>query len=277
MVKSDATQIDQILVSLCGNAKDAIQGSGTVVIESENTTVNEEFCQGHPGIVPGQYVKLSMADNGCGMDGSTLARVFDPFFTTKEFGHGMGLGLATVYGAVMQNNGCITVDSGLNKGTKFSIFLPRMAESAGLLESEKHHDGAAQGGEKILLVDDEPALLKLTTLLLEKQGYVVLPASTPAQAFRWVQEWGDQIQLLITDVVMPEMNGRDLAQEIHLHYPKLKCLFMSGYTADIITEHGVLAEGVAFIQKPFSMGAIAAKVQDCLGTAAPTKDSATNA
>jgi DNA-binding NtrC family response regulator len=150
-----------------------------------------------------------------------------------------------------------------------------MAGSTEIQELEKHHDSTAHGSEKILLVEDEPSLLKLTALLLERQGYVVLPASTPAQALRWVQEWGEHIQLLITDVVMPEMNGKDLAHEILTHYPGMKCLFMSGYTADIIADHGVLTGELAFIQKPFSMSAMAAKVEECLGKAARSKDSIT--
>lgn len=265
MVETDPAQIEQILISLCVNATEAMKGTGIITIETGNTTLDEEDCQGHLGAVPGDYVLLSVRDNGCGMNQATLLQLFEPFFTTKGFGEGAGLGLATVYGAVKQNKGYITVASEPGKGATFSIFLPRIAAVASPAEPETNRGEPARGGETLLLVEDEPTLLNLTTQLLERQGYRVLPASSPAQALKWILECGDQIQLLITDVVMPEMNGRELAREILAGYPDMKCLFMSGYTADIIADDGVLEAGFSFIQKPFSMASISAKVREVLG------------
>ena len=263
-VKIDPSQIDQILANLCVNARDAIAGVGKVTIETTNIAFDEGYCADHAGFVPGEYVLLAVSDNGCGMDKETLAKLFEPFFTTKEMGKGTGLGLATVYGIVKQNNGFINVYSEPDQGTTFKIYLPRLRGKAEEMRTEGAAGPAMRGQETILLVEDEPAMLELTRTLLEMQGYTVLAASTPGEAIRLAREHAGEIHLLITDVVMPEMNGRDLAKNLLSLYPNLKRLFMSGYTANVIAHHGVLDEGVHFIQKPFSRKDLAAKVREAL-------------
>ncbi|MDQ5985854.1 MAG: Sensor histidine kinase RcsC [Syntrophus sp. SKADARSKE-3] len=264
-VKVYPSQIDQILANLCVNARDAIVGVGRITIETRNIVFDEVYCEDHSGFVPGDYVLLVVSDNGCGMDKGTFGKIFEPFFTTKGVGEGTGLGLATVYGIIKQNNGFINVYSEPGQGTTFNIYLPRYI---GKNEEEQADDGAAEqavrGRETILVVEDEPALLKLTKHMLERLGYQVLTANTPGKAIRLVEEHAMEIHLLMTDVVMPEMNGRDLSKKMISIYPNLKCLFTSGYTADVIAHHGVLEEGVYFIQKPFSRNDLAAKVREVL-------------
>ncbi len=218
----------------------------------------------HAGYVPGEYVLLAVSDNGCGMDKETLDRLFEPFFTTKEVGKGTGLGLATVYGIVKQNNGFINVYSELGLGTTFQIYLPRHKGKAEQMVKEGSLEQAGRGHETILLVEDEPAILSMTTMMLERQGYTVLAAGTPGGAIRLAEAYPGEIHLLMTDVVMPEMNGRDLAKNLLTLYPNIRRLFMSGYTADVIAHHGVLDAGVNFIQKPFSMQNLVAKVREAL-------------
>ncbi len=263
-VKIDPGQIDQILANLCVNARDAITGVGKVTIETGNAVFNEDYCKVHAGFAPGEYVMLAVSDNGCGMDSETLTQVFEPFFTTKELGKGTGLGLATVYGVVKQNNGLINVYSELGQGTTFKIYLPRYnAKPASLLDKEPGKP-SQPGRETILLVEDEPSIMKITTKMLAQQGYTVVGASRPGEAIRLAIEHEGDIQLLMTDVVMPEMNGRDLAKNILSLYPGVKCLFMSGYTANVIAHHGVLDEGVNFIQKPFLIEDLTVKLREVL-------------
>ena len=263
-INIDPAQIDQILVNLCVNARDAISDVGKITIETRNVVFDEGYCAGHAGFIPGEYVMLAVSDNGCGMDKETLSKVFDPFFTTKELGKGTGLGLATVYGIIKQNNGYINVCSEVGKGTTFKIYLPKYGEESSHTVLNDTNKTFAVGMETILLVEDEPAILKLGKTIFGKMGYTVLAASTPGEAIRIADEFQGQIQLLVTDVVMPEMNGRDLAEKLLSRYPHLKRLFMSGYTADVIAQHGVLDEGIHFIQKPFSIKDMAAKVRDVL-------------
>ena len=263
-VKVDPSQIDQILANLCVNARDAIAGVGKMTIETRNITIDKGFCAAHAGFIPGEYVLIAVSDNGCGMDKETLSHLFEPFFTTKGIGQGTGLGLATVYGAVKQNNGFINVYSEPGKGTTFNIYLPRHKGKSGQTLTEAPEVPAARGHETILLVEDEPAILEMTTTMLEMKGYKVLAAGTPGEAIRLAREHAGEIHLLMTDVVMPEMNGRDLAKNLLSLYPQLKRLFMSGYTANVIAHHGVLDEGVYFIQKPFSISELTAKVREAL-------------
>jgi two-component system, cell cycle sensor histidine kinase and response regulator CckA len=262
-VKVDPSQIDQILANLCVNARDAITNVGRVTIETENATFDEHYCANHAESSPGEYVLLAVSDNGCGMNQETLEKLFEPFFTTKEMGKGTGLGLATVYGIVKQNNGFINVYSEQNRGTTFKIYLPRYMGKAEQIQKETSAKPAS-GHETILLVEDDHAILKMTVMMLQSLGYTVLVASTPADAIRLAKEHAGKIHLLITDVIMPGMNGRDLAKNILSLFPQLKCLFMSGYTANVIAHHGVLDEGVNFIQKPFSLKALAVKLRDTL-------------
>jgi two-component system, cell cycle sensor histidine kinase and response regulator CckA len=264
-VKVDPSQIDQILANLCVNARDAITGNGNIVVETGNSTFDEEYCAAHVGFATGEYVRLTVSDSGCGMDQSTLAHIFEPFFTTKGIGQGTGLGLATVYGAVKQNNGFINAYSEPGTGTKFTIYLPRYIGDAMLEPTEDTAEPALQGDETILLVEDDPSILKMATMMLQFLGYTVLAAGTPVEAISLAGEYKGQIHLLLTDVIMPEMNGRDLVGKLAEKRPDLKCLFMSGYTANVITHHGVLDEGVNFIQKPFSKNDLAIKIRQVLG------------
>ena len=264
LVKIDPSQIDQILANLCINARDAISGTGRVTIETDNAVFDEDYCAVHAGAVPGEYVLLVVSDSGCGMDHETVSHLFEPFFTTKESGKGTGLGLAMIYGIVKQNNGFINVYSEPGRGTTFKIYLPRLREaSAGLVElaAAKRIDS---GNETILLVEDEPMILQMAKLMLQRLGYKVLPAASPSEAIRLAEDYAGVIHLLMTDVIMPEMNGRDLAGKLLALYPGMKCLFMSGYTANVIAHHGVLDEGVHFIQKPFSRNELAGKVREVL-------------
>ncbi len=263
-VKMDSSQIDQILANLCVNARDAITDVGKVTIETGNAEFDNTYCINHQGFIPGEYVLIAVSDNGYGMDSETLDNIFEPFFTTKDSGKGTGLGLATVYGVVKQNDGFVNVYSEPGQGATFKIYLPRYRTKAEALEEKVKALPAKRGHETILLVEDEPAILEITTMMLERLGYEVVAAMTPGEAIRLAQEYVGEIHLLVTDVVMPEMNGRDLAKNILSIHPNLRRLFMSGYTANVIAHHGVLDEGVNFIQKPFSMEKLGAKVREAL-------------
>jgi len=263
-VKVDPSQIDQILVNLCVNARDAIVDVGKITIETGNAAFDEIYCKDHVGFIPGEYVLLAVSDNGCGMDSVTRDNAFEPFFTTKESGKGTGLGLATVYGIVKQNNGFVNVYSEPGLGTTFKIFLPRHQTKTSGLPEKRIERPVQRGHETILLVEDEPAILDMTTEMLEKMGYTVMAAGTPGEAINLAQEYVGELNLLLTDVVMPEMNGRNLAKTLLSLYPNIMRLFMSGYTANVIAHHGVLEEGLNFIQKPFSMEELGAKVREAL-------------
>jgi len=263
-VKADPTQIDQILANLCVNARDAIAGVGRIVVATENCSLDKEYCAAHSGFVPGDYVRIAVSDNGCGMDKQMLDQIFEPFFTTKGLGKGTGLGLATVYGAVRQNEGFINVYSEPGQGSVFAIYLPRYEGSVTQERVADEAELAVGGGETIVLVEDDPAILDTVASMLQLLGYTVLSAVTPHEAIRLVHQHPGKIDLLLTDVIMPEMNGRDLADRLLVHQPWLKCLFMSGYTADIITHHGMLNGKTHFLQKPFSHTVLAAKVRQAL-------------
>jgi CheY-like chemotaxis protein len=265
-VKIDPTQVDQILANLCVNARDAIGGVGRVTIETRNVTFDDAYCADHPDHLPGDFVALTVSDTGRGIDEHTLEHIFEPFFTTKGVGEGTGLGLATVFGIVKQNDGFLTVTSRPGAGTVFRIFLPRSAGNV-----KEAHDASASRtpgaeGETVLLVEDEPAILNLGRKMLECLGYTVLTAGTPREAIRVAESSAHNIDLLITDVVMPDMNGRDLAQRLTKGKPDLRCLFVSGYAADVIADRGVLENGAGFLQKPFSLSALAVRVRDVLAS-----------
>ena len=264
LVKIDPMQFNQILLNLCVNARDAIIGVGHLTIETNNCTLDDEYCSRHAGFIPGQYVRCIVSDNGQGMDKETLSHIFEPFFTTKHVGKGTGLGLATVYGTVKQNNGFINVYSETGRGATFSIYLPRYVGSTGSMQSEYVPTPTVGGDETILLVEDEPTILMMTAQLLESLGYVVLAVGTPEEAIQLAGERANEIHLLLTDVIMPEMNGRDLADKLLPVYPHLRCLFMSGYSSDVIALHGILDESIQFIQKPFSIKDLAGKVRSAL-------------
>ena len=263
-VKMDPTQIDQILANLCVNARDAIDGIGSITIKTQNTALDDTHCKGSTDAPPGNYLMLSISDNGCGMDKELLEHIFEPFFTSKALYKGTGLGLATIYGIVKQNSGIITVDSAPGKGTAFKIYLPRCMEKKNENPKDRAKKPPMQGRETILLVEDEPALLNLAKRLLETLGYTVLLANLPSTALRLAKEYSGKIDVLVTDVIMPETNGPELAAQLKLLRPNLKCLFMSGYTADAMGSDNFLPENVHFIQKPFEIEAMAAKLRAVL-------------
>ncbi|MFZ2633100.1 MAG: ATP-binding protein [Desulfosalsimonadaceae bacterium] len=237
---------------------------GKFTVETANVNFGAEYRDGHPGFVPGEYVSLIVSDDGCGMDRETAEKIFEPFFTTKPMGNGTGLGLSTVYGIVKQNNGFIYVYSEPGQGTTFEIHLPRHKAKAVQMRQEEPSAPAAKGNETILLVEDEPAILKMGKRMLERLGYRVLAAGTPGEAIELAKKHAGEIHLLMTDVIMPEMNGRDLAKKLMSLYPGMKCLFMSGYTADVIAHQGAIDEGVHFIRKPFSIKGLGAKLRETL-------------
>jgi len=264
-IKVDPSQIDQILVNLCVNARDAIAGAGRIAVATGNVSLGKAYCALHAGLVPGDYVLLTVSDTGCGMSKEVLGKIFEPFFTTKEQGKGIGLGLATIFGIVKQNNGFIEVDSELNRGTTCKIYLPRNRDTGAEICPEEAQQPSPPGFQAtVLAVEDEPALLELIKTILEEKGYRVLPAATPGEALRLAGEHAGELDLLITDVIMPEMNGKELAQKILPLCQDIKCLFTSGYTADAIVRLGVLAEGVHFLPKPFSIGDLTTKVAEVL-------------
>lgn len=264
-VRMDPSQLDQILANLCVNARDAITDVGRVTIETDRVTFDEDYCAGHVGFIPGDFIMLAVSDDGCGMDKATLDIIFEPFFTTKELGQGTGLGLSTVYGIVKQNDGFINVYSEPEKGTTFKIYLPRHAGEVVDDNMTAKKELKKGSGETILVVEDDIALLHLVESILVSLGYTVLTAQTPTAAMQLAETFKEDIYLVITDVIMPEMNGRKLAQQLQTLYPDLKCLFMSGYTANVIAHRGILDEGVRFLQKPFSMSELAVKVKEALG------------
>jgi len=225
-VKIDPIQIDQILTNLCVNARDAISDVGKVTVETANVSFGEEYCTEHAEFVPGDYVQLAVSDDGSGMTPKTMSKIFEPFFTTKEQGKGTGLGLPTVYGIVKQNEGFINVYSEPGKGTTFRIYLPRRKGDAVSIRIEDDGEIPAGRGETILLVEDEIAILNLAKRMLESLGYSVLDAATPGKAIELARQHSGEISLLITDVVMPEMNGRDLASQLIEHCSGMKIMFM---------------------------------------------------
>jgi two-component system CheB/CheR fusion protein len=264
-VQLDPTQLDQILTNLCINARDAIAGVGKIVIETRNISFAEADATAWEDKT-GEYVLLSVSDNGCGMDKETLSHIFEPFFTTKSFGCGTGMGLATLYGIVKQNEGLIHVYSKPKLGTTFKIYLPRASEAATKVKTAIAAEVPRAQGETVLLVEDEISVLNLCQSMLQHLGYTVFAADSPGAAMRQMEEHTGEIHLLITDVIMPEMNGRNLAERIRASKPDMKCLFMSGYPDNVIVDCGVLEQGVHFIEKPFSINELACKMREVLET-----------
>ena len=261
-VKIDPSQIDQIVTNLCVNSRDAIKGTGKIVIETQNTVLDDD-CAQRTGCTPGGYVMLAVTDTGSGIAKKDIKNLFEPFFTTKKIGEGTGLGLSTVYGIVKQNNGYIEVDSEPGQGASFRICLPQSREGC-------HQEAArlsleiAGGNETVLLVEDEGAILNLVKAVLQRYGYHVLVAGTPRDALSLVKACKEPIHLVVTDVVMPEMNGWELKEALQKLIPEAKILFMSGYTANIVADRGVLEKDVEFLQKPFSKESLAKKVREVL-------------
>lgn len=262
-VKIDPAQMDQILANLCVNAKDAITGTGRITIETRNVTLDEAYCSSNAEAESGDYVQIAVSDDGCGMDQETLSRLFEPFFTTKEVGKGTGLGLATVYGIVKQNRGFINAYSEKGHGTCFKIFLPKAREIPADTPAPEQVQ-RLEGTETVLLVEDEESVLNLGKRILERYGYRVIAAENPAKAMEAVKAHKGGIELLITDVVMPEMNGRELKASVEALKPGVKVLYMSGYTADVIAQKGIVEKGSEFLQKPFTVKGLASKVRRVL-------------
>lgn len=263
-VKMDPSQLDQILANLCINARDAIAGVGKLTIETDMVTFDTAYCADHNGFIPGEFVMLSVSDNGCGMDKEILANIFEPFFTTKSPDKGTGLGLSTVYGIVKQNNGFINVYSEPGAGTTIKTYLPRHEGHAIGIRKQRKEKIQPGFGETVLVVEDDLSILKLARRILEELDYIVLTAKNPKEAIELAEEHTGGIHLLLTDVIMPEMNGLELANRLQLFWPGLKRVFMSGYTSNAIAHHGVLDEGVHFVQKPFSKENLAKTVRKAL-------------
>ena len=259
ILKMDPGQIDQILANLCVNARDAIKTAGRVTIRTFSTIPDDAFGQDHEDFVPGDYIQLVVSDNGCGMDAQTRSNIFEPFFTTKDIGKGTGLGLATIFGIIKQNKGYIEVESEVGRGTTIKIALPRFHGPADIQPAIPPRS-PGRGQETILLVEDQPELLRTIKGILERSGYQVLCATTPGMAVDLARSHADTIDLLITDVIMPEKNGLETSEQIQPFHPQIKTLFMSGYTANVIAHHGVLDGGINFIQKPFSKNDLETKV-----------------
>ncbi len=261
----DPAQIDQILANLCVNAKDAIGDIGTITLKTAEISIDKQPAVSDPDRKPGSYVVLTVSDDGSGMDEETKGKIFEPFFTTKDVGHGTGLGLSTVFGIVKQNEGFVELDSEPGRGSSFSIYLPCRSEPEETgKRSEQKSDTDAGGSERILLVEDEPSILQLTKTILESKGYTVFEAQSPNDALHFVRKNDQKIDLLITDVVMPEMSGREMANRIESERPGIRLLFMSGYNTDMVAGRGVGGEETDFIQKPFKASDLTGKVRGIL-------------
>jgi PAS domain S-box-containing protein len=263
-VRADPGQIEQIVMNLCVNARDAMPNGGHLTIETSNVHLEQAYRNQQVVIRPGHYVMLSVSDNGCGMNAETQAHIFEPFYTTKELGKGTGLGLSTVYGIVKQSEGSIWVYSEVGKGTTFKIYLPRVDEVVPKRERAEAAREIQTGTEIILLVEDEVVVRTLSTEILQQQGYTVIAAANGEEGLRCCKEFEGTIDLMITDVVMPGMSGRELAERVFALRPETRVLYMSGFTDDAIVRHGVLDEGVFFIQKPFSPDSLALKAREIL-------------
>ena len=263
-VLMDPSQLDQILANLCVNARDAISDVGKIIIETNATDIDEEYCAAHPDFFPGKFVLLIVSDNGCGMDRKILENVFEPFFTTKGSGEGTGLGLSTVYGIVKQNNGFIHVYSEPGHGTTFKIYLPKHFGGATRMQMTPLDQKVDGSGKIVLVVEDDRAIAELVEQILTRHNFKVLLAQSPTEALRLSQKYSKEISLLLTDVIMPEMNGLELSEKVKKLCPQIVCVYMSGYTSNVIVHHGVLDEGIWFIQKPFSNRELLAKVNNAL-------------
>jgi len=273
-VRMDPSQIDQIMANLCVNAADAVSNGGKVVIKTQAASFDESYCAEHPEALPGDFAAISVSDNGIGMDVKTIDKIFDPFFTTKPIGKGTGLGLATVYGIVSQNNGFISVSSDPGRGSCFKVHLPRLSPTAQTVNVSKKSFEKPAGASRatILLVEDEATVLKITTTILEKHGYEVLAADTPGKALGLAAGYSGRIDLLITDLVLPEMHGRALAEKLSSSRPEIKSLFMSAYTSGFISKYGPFEEEANFLQKPFAVQTLIDKVREMLGGKVPAKN-----
>ncbi len=269
-IRIDRSQLAPVILNLVANARDAMTSGGRLRVETCNVELDESYTREHVDVRPGSYVQLSVTDSGSGMDRETVSRIFEPFFTTKEHGRGSGLGLATVYGIVRQSGGHVWVYSEPGLGTTFKIYFPRVIEASDSPPRRVLADAASSASETILLVEDSRLLAKVTRDFLVSDGYDVLMAANPREAFRISESHHAPIHLLLTDVVMPDMNGRELAEQLLARRPEMKVLYMSGYTNGILLEHAFRAEDSAFIEKPFSHDALSRKVCHTLNPRMPS-------
>jgi CheY-like chemotaxis protein len=267
-VRADAGQIEQVLLNLAINAQDAMQVEGELGIQVADVDLDETYTRHHPEVLPGPYVRLSVSDNGVGGDAETMSHLFEPFFTTKGPGKGTGLGLATVYGIVKQHGGSVAAYSEKGHGSVFHVYLPRVARGgAAAVLQVPELEAFARGTETVLVVEDNEAVRELAQASLASLGYRVLAAATPQDTVDLARAHPERVDLVLTDVVMPGMNGMELYDALRRDRPDLRVLFMSGYTSNVIGHHGVLDDGITFLQKPFSLRALATKVRRVLDSA----------
>jgi CheY-like chemotaxis protein len=266
-VKVDPGQMEQVVMNLAVNARDAMPMGGRLILETSNVEVEEEDTRRHMDLKVGLYVMLSVRDTGVGIASEVREYIFEPFFTTKERGKGTGLGLSMVYGIVNQSRGFIGVESELEQGTTFKIYFPRVVERVEGLEARSVKQEMPRGSETVLVVEDDGAVRNLASQILKEQGYRILEASNGEEALSLYGVMKEPIHLVLTDVVMPRMSGRELVERLISLYPEMRVLYMSGYTDDAIVQHGVLEEGVSYIQKPFTMEGLAKKVREVLDKA----------
>jgi CheY-like chemotaxis protein len=270
-VKADPGQMEQVIMNLVVNARDAMPSGGKITIETRNVYLDETYAKEHFAVTPGYYVMLALSDTGIGMEEEIRQHIFEPFFTTKELGKGTGLGLSTVYGIIKQSGGSIWVYSEPGKGTTFKIYLPRVEESAEEYKRPVPSGDLSKGSETILLVEDDELVRKLARDVLETSGYRVLEAANGEAALAICEQNEDVIHLLLSDVVMPKLSGRDVANRLQSLHPEMRIVYMSGYANNAIVHHGVLDEGTWFIQKPFSPHELAQKVREVLDIPAPAQ------
>ena len=263
-VRADPGQVEQVIMNLVVNSRDAMPLGGKLIIETANNYLDETYSRQHIAVVPGPFVMPAVSDTGVGIDEATQKHIFEPFFTTKDIGKGTGLGLSTVYGIVKQSGGNIWVYSEVDKGTTFKVYLPRVDENVEELKLSHINGDTAQRAETILLVEDAELVRNVTKEMLITSGYKVLEADSGAAAILICEQHQEPIHLLLTDVVMPNMSGRELADRLIVLHPEMRVVYMSGYTQDTIVHHGVLDEGINFIEKPFSAEALSLKVRDVL-------------
>ncbi|HET6486830.1 MAG TPA: ATP-binding protein, partial [Spirochaetia bacterium] len=266
-IRVDPGQIEQVVMNLAANARDAMPRGGKLTIETGNRSLDEVYAREHPEVTAGEYVQVVVSDTGEGMDREVLQHLFEPFFTTKATGKGTGLGLAMVYGIVKQSGGHVTCYSELGRGTTFMLYFPRTVEDVSAVAPAAERPASPGRGETILLVEDEESVRRFTEAVLKGKGYRVVAASTAAEALTYMGSPHDEVALLVTDVVMPRMSGKDLAERLALTWPRLRVLYLSGYTGNVIVHHGVLDSGIDFLQKPFRVNDLLVKVREILDRA----------
>jgi two-component system cell cycle sensor histidine kinase/response regulator CckA len=266
-VLADERQLEQVILNLAVNAQDAMPEGGVLMISTKDVVLDASFAASRPGSSPGKYLLIRVADTGMGMDGEILARLFEPFFTTKESDRGTGLGLAMVYGIIKQHKGYVDVQSEPRQGATFSLYLP-VTEDAVESETTTEHAGLQRGAETVLVVEDQEQVLRLASLMLRESGYHVLTALSGREALRIAASFAEEIHLVVSDVIMPDMNGKELFEHLSAARPGLRILYMSGYPADVIGSQGLLESGVNFLRKPFSVRGLTSKVRHVLDSRA---------